>query len=198
MRNTATYILIIIFIIIPSTLAGTNLVINGGFELPDVPYKEYEIYTSIPGWITEYGFSLEIQDNVFTPSYEGQQLLELDGFESSNILQDISTASGSFYLFSFAYAGREGGTEGPGNNEIDVYWNDQLLEELRTTTVHEWYLKEYIVQATSAISRIKFNDVGNPNSTGGYLDAVSVVEIPEPTTLLLTGLGFLCCLRRKA
>ena len=180
--------------------AGTNLVDNGGFELPDIPFGSYEILASIPGWTTDYGFSVEIRDHYgsYGTPYEGEQFLELDGYESSNILQNIDTIVGNFYRVSFAYAGRDGGETYTGNNEIDAYWDGQLLEELRTTTVHEWELKEYIVQASDTTSTLKFNDVGESTSYGGYLDAVSVELVPEPTTLLLLGLGGLMLRRRRA
>ena len=197
MRNVAS-ILFTIALISTHAFAGTNLVVNGGFELPDIPTGTYKILTSIPGWTTSYGFSVEIRDNYgnYGTSYEGDQFLELDGYLPSNIIQNIDTISGSFYRVSFAYAGRERDGSYTGNNEIDAYWDGRLLEELRTTTEQQWDLKEYIVQASDTTSALEFNDVGAPSTFGGNLDAVRVELIPEPTTLLLLGFGGLM-LRRK-
>ena len=59
MRN-ALKILVIVALISTHAVAGINLVANGGFEDPDIPYGGYGIYESIPGWSTSYGFSVEI------------------------------------------------------------------------------------------------------------------------------------------
>ncbi len=198
MRGAARF-LFIIALSATHAFGGINLVVNGGFELPDIPTGSYDILTSIPGWETSYGFSVEIRDDYgnFGTAYEGGQFLELDGYEPSNIMQDIDTVAGSLYRVSFAYAGRERDGRYTGYNEIDVYWDGQLLEELRTITEQEWELREYYVLATGASATLMFNDVGEPTTYGGNLDAVSVELVPEPGTLLLFGLGGLMLRLKK-
>ncbi len=158
------------------SVSRANLVTNGGFEQPDVDYGSYGIFASIDGWVTTYGFSLEIRDHYgpYGSPYEGDQFLELDGYESSNIIQDITTQAGQNYQLSFAYAGRP--DEFAGLNEIDVYWDGILLVELRNESGDlAWEFKTYTVTATSDIATLEFRDIGESTSYGAHLDDVSLV-----------------------
>ena len=185
-----------IIILVTVSVAQANLITNGSFEQPVIPYADVEIFTSIEGWTTTYGFSVEIQarDSGGGTPYEGDQLIELDGLESSNIIQDVATVNGENYQLSFAYAGRP---EAPsGLNEIDVYWNNMLLDQLRRSAgLTDWEVKTYTVTATSDSTSLEFRDVGESTSYGGYLDDIRLT--PEPTTLLLLGFGGLMVRRKR-
>lgn len=184
-------VILILYLLVPQTQA--NLITNGSFESPALPYKSMAVFPSIPGWTTTFGFSVEIQNNYgYGLPYDGNQFLELDGYVSSNIVQDVPTESGKYYYFSFAYSGRSGPT---GENEIDVYWNGQLLTQLRTIDV-TWELKNYTVMATNNVTRLEFRDVGESTEFGGYLDAVQLTLVPEPATLGLLGLGVMMARKR--
>src|SRR3990172_7916189 len=74
--------------------AGTNLIINGSFETPDVPpginsgpVGGWEVfYEPILGWAPITTCGMEIQDHVIGSnneawlSYDGDQLAEMDGY----------------------------------------------------------------------------------------------------------------------
>jgi hypothetical protein len=48
--------------------------------------------------------------------------------------------------------------------------------------------------ATSSTTRLQFTAVGTSDSFGGYLDAVSVNAVPEPSVLALSGIAGPGCL----
>lgn len=161
---------------IATSVCHANLVTNGGFEQPDIDSGSLKIFTSIEGWLTTYGFSLEIRDNYrwYGLPYEGDQFLELDGAESSNIIQNIPTQAGRNYQLSFAYAARS--EDLAGLNEIDVYWDGAIVVELRKQANElAWGLKAYTVTATSDSTILEFRDMGESTSFGAYLDDVVVV-----------------------
>ena len=55
---------------------GSNLVVNGGFETPDVPTGGWAIYpnASLTSWTVEAGDGLEIQDHAAGDPHSGSQL----------------------------------------------------------------------------------------------------------------------------
>ena len=72
---------------------GSNLVVNGGFETPDVSTGGWAIYpdASQTSWTVESGAGLEIQDHAAGDPHSGNQLAELDSNNSSVISQTLST-----------------------------------------------------------------------------------------------------------
>src|SRR5947209_8627132 len=68
-------------------LAATNLVVNGGFEQPPVPFGTVGFFQSIPGWSLSSGPDIEVQNHVAGAGVpaEGDQFVELDSHASSAI-----------------------------------------------------------------------------------------------------------------
>lgn len=175
----------------PLSVAEANLIVNGSFEDPDIPFGTFSILMSIPGWTTTFGAGIEIQDHVAGLPYDGDQHVELDSFNNSGMLQTIMpTVPGGTYALSFAYSPRP--NVAAEDNGIDVYFDGSLLASLQTSGIGlsqtSWTLYSYLVTATGSTASLEFRATGTSNSFGGYLDAVSF-SAPEPSTLLFFALG---------
>jgi hypothetical protein len=182
-------------------LAGPNLIVNGGFEDPTIGTGSYYINPTIPGWTSDMGAGIEIQRWVAGTPYEGQQFVELDSYNSSNMFQDIATDSGKTYQLSFAYSPRPG--VGAYSNNINIYWDGNLLDSLTGNGAGDtqWTVHSYAVEASGQLTRLEFRDMGISDSLGGYLDDVQLTcnAVPAPGALLLgsMGMGLVGWLRRS-
>jgi hypothetical protein len=174
--------------------SASNLVVNGGFELPAGGYHSVQYLWSIPGWAWQAGCQFEIQNHVAGSPLEGAQHLELDSFCNTAISQDLNTQAGRTYQVSFGYSPRPGVT----NNRIRFYWDGQLIVDTNVNGVGlqdtQWQRITATVTAPRNGTRIMFVDAGDSDSVGGYIDAVHVSEAggscsesPEAPTLTLLG-----------
>ena len=180
--------------------AEVELVTNGSFEDPDIPSGTFSIFPSITGWTSSVGDGIEIQDNVAgAPDVgAGDQFVELDSNNNSNMIQTLTTENGKSYTFSFIYSPRPSVPDT--SNEIEVYWDGNLIDTIAETgsSATVWSPKSYDVTASSASTDIEFLAVGTDDSLGGYLDTISVIEKEIPvageflsintSALLITGL----------
>ncbi len=87
---------------------GNQLIVNGGFETPDVPTGGWAIYPngSLTSWNVESGAGLEIQDHAAGNPHGGNQLAELDSNNPSSISQNIATVAGKEYRLTLWYSPR--------------------------------------------------------------------------------------------
>jgi hypothetical protein len=181
-------------------LAGPNLIVNGGFESPTIGDGSYAIFPAIPGWTSTMGDGIEIQRWIAGTPYEGNQFVELDSNNSSNMYQEIATASGKTYQLSFAYSPRPGVPAS--SNNINIYWDGNLLDSLTGDGAGDtvWTVYSYAVKASLQSTRLEFRDMGYSDSLGGYLDDVQLTcnAVPAPGALLLgsMGMGLVGWLRR--
>jgi len=199
MKKVIVQAIAILVIAIP---VKANLVENGGFELPRIA-PNYEIITSsIPGWECTMGTGFEVQHRAVHANagdpYEGDQHIELDGYDSSNMVQMLNTVAGASYILSFAYSPRPGTEET--TNGIAVYWDGSLVGTVRESGSMlqntSWTIMAYgNLIASSNETPLEFRDAGFSDSFGSYIDDIQV--IPEPATLLLFGLGMMLMRRRR-
>ncbi|WP_374652804.1 DUF5801 repeats-in-toxin domain-containing protein [Dongia sp.] len=158
-----------------------NLLINGSFESPDVANGAYGIFGSIPGWYSTSGAGIEIQDHAAGNPQDGQQLVELDSNNNSNMVQDVTTEDGNLYDLSVWYTPRVGNTATDG---IEVWFDGKLIATLDGSgqTPGQWLKFTYQVQAgesdgTPDLSKLEFRAVGSSDSLGGYIDNVSLCKV---------------------
>ena len=171
---------------------GSNLVVNGGFETPDVPTGGWAIYpnASLTSWTVEAGDGLEIQDHAAGDPHSGSQLGELDSNNSSIISQQITTVAGQKYRLTFWYSPRPNRAAGDNTIGMDVkvvsnsavIINDTIGAASVGGSNTTWQLKTYDFIATDTNTKIVFSDLGTNNSYGGYLDDISVRTLNCSTT----------------
>lgn len=184
-------VLILFSAVIPYAVhANPDLVMNGGFEEPDVIPGDFQVFTTIPGWTTTVGAGIEIQDQSLpsppTP-FEGDQYVELDSHFSgslptnSGMAQTLSTTPGADYVLSFAYSPRPGVSSA--SNPIEVYWDGVKIDEVTGNgiglTDTSWSVKTYMVSASSSSTVIEFRAVGTQDTLGGWIDDVRVNAVPN-------------------
>jgi hypothetical protein len=161
--------------------AGTNLVTNGDFSPPSLPYPygDWGLYSSVNGWINN-GDYVEIGLN----STYG---LPCDGAICTNLEVNADQ-------FTFDYGGRPGG----GVQKLDVLVNNGATTTLLnssplTGNYGVWTGEHYSFTATGTSETIEFKslDTSGLPSYGNEITNVSVLAVPEPATwaLMLAGFG---------
>ena len=194
--------LLALALIAPMSTARADMILNGGFEAPVITNPSFSTFQSIPGWTTAFGPGIEIQNHVAGSPFEGNQFVELDSSANSGMYQDIGTVIGQQYLLSFAYSPRPG--VAANSTGIDVLWGGSLVSGIAQSGVGlsdtAWQIFTFNLTATSDVTRLQFNATGISDSLGGYIDAVSVNAVPEPSSLAMcgiAGLGIVARMRRN-
>jgi predicted ribosomally synthesized peptide with SipW-like signal peptide len=163
---------------------GAQLIVNGGFETPDVPTGSWAIYpnASLTFWNVESGAGLEIQDHAAGNPHDGNQLAELDSNNPSSISQNIATVAGKEYRLTLWYSPRPYRPAGDNtigaivkvtSGTVEVI-NDVIGANSAGGSNTIWTQYTYSFVATDASTKIMFSDLGTANSYGGYLDDISV------------------------
>ena len=148
--------------------------------------------TGEPGF-TVAGY-LELQKGILGGPSEGTQHAELDsdcngptnnvrsGEKSSvGISQPMTTSEMNDYQITFAYKARP--DQPLSTNGLMVSWNgDDITPNNLDFSKKKWKYASIIVgvDATQDLSTLVFEDTGNPDSFGTFLDDVSVKAIPKP------------------
>jgi hypothetical protein len=220
-----------------SSAASASLITNGGFEqltfkdnsksygavkktsLTSYQYKgsAWDIFYTLPGWITTAGNGIELQKNVVTKSQQGTNHIELDshlkGRKNTVMTQSVNSLTvGTDYLLEFYYKPR---TNTKNDNGINVFWYEQetkfnfgmdtnLVADSTKGLTPDWILKSVKLTAKSESMNLSFGAFGKQNSLGGLIDNVSLVEInnipatevPEPSLFALSLLSFGLLVRR--
>lgn len=162
--------------------SGVNGVQNGSFEDPvisSVPNNgTWANLSAIPGWNPTNGCGIELQENGDTnpasKAADGTQWAELASNCPSGIYQDVSTMPGWTYSLSYAYSAREGVAA----NDMNVSWNGAVVRAVAAdgtgNAVPVWTSYTDTVTATTATTRLQFDDASDNGTVGDLLDAVSV------------------------
>jgi hypothetical protein len=201
-------------VLLASNGANAELVVNGGFETP--PTGAPNFLTVNPGaeppgfgWSVTTG-NVEIVRQGYVggsgpfngPAYESDQWLDLDGYPSAGaISQTLSTTPGALYSLNFAYA-NNAYRIGPAlatvyvqnlSNNADLMTPLPIAHGTATGSDYDWTLSgpvSFTAQESSTNLKFVSNDVTFTDA-GIFLDAISVVTVPEPSTFVLAGLGLI-------
>jgi hypothetical protein len=157
--------------------AQANLVVNGSFESPTLPYGSWSTFSSIWGWRASLGCTIEIQNHIGGWNAEdGNQLVELDSYCPTTITQTVYTTPGVQYRLSFAYSPRPGVAD----NRIRVRWGGAVVAELSESGVGmsdtRWVTVSIPVTATSSSYLLEFEDASYADGLGGFIDNVRLVQ----------------------
>ena len=165
-----------------------NLVNNPSFETSDLTG-----WTGLAWNTNTFPAAEDGTYSAWTPCSGANCLTDPDDY----LYQNLSTASGQSYTFSFWYL-NIANLAGP--NELQAFWGGTMVTDLVNApddvAWHEITLTE---TATSSSTEIEF--VGRNDPGDVYLDNVSVTlnSTPEPSTLVLTGVAvLLAALYRKS
>lgn len=218
-----------------SSIASASLITNGSFEELTVTNKStingfiqkhkfknfakkesaWDVFYTLPGWVTTAGKGIELQKNIVSNSAEGSHHIELDskGHSSNSVMTQTidSLIIGQEYLLEFAYKPR---SDRENDNGINVFWYDTAVNfDLDMTanfavnetnkTSPDWQIKSIQLVAQAESMDLSFGAFGHQNTYGGLLDNISLVQvnnasatdIPEPSTLALSLLGFVALVR---
>ena len=176
-----------------TSILAANLIQDGGFEQPvtstflDVAAPDG---TTIPGWDVTGG-SVDVVNaagNGFDvgPAFEGAQYLDLNGFAAGTLSQVVPTLSGKTYSLQFAYANNY---NPPTALTADVTVLGVSSTLLSTSVTHStsmagnlnWTIFNQTFTADGSSATLTFASQNSGNG-GVFLDAVSIMQVPEPST----------------
>ena len=191
--------LLLFLVTICCAMAG-NIVTNGGFETGDLTGWTTNRNALDPWIIGPPGYSSQGgPSSAHSGLYfvtEGCDVLGGPcvgaGATEDYLYQDLTTVPGGIYTLSFYYdQGRECGG---GTCELEVLFGgvsvlDLKLSSGRNTDPGYSFYSVTGLTATSTTTRLQFD--GNQDYSFDALDDVSVSQIPEPTSLILGGIGLL-------
>ncbi|MBI5665289.1 MAG: DUF642 domain-containing protein [Nitrospirae bacterium] len=191
MKTSKCLLIIILMLCYVPVYANTNIVINGGFESPDINSGlGYRILgPDIIGWTSND--LIEIQDyTMFTP-YDGSQYMELAVYSNVTISQSLATNPNELYTLSFAFAGRP--DTSVLTNGLNVFWGGAQLNPFTIIANPEtepgWTVYSYYdLIPTGSATLLQFQGGMASDQFGSYIDGVSVTSnaiAPEPISSIL-------------
>jgi hypothetical protein len=179
----------------PATGSADNFLLNGGFNVQGFPYpNDFNKIFAPWGWSGSIGYTWANDGATLGPG------VTLDsggmvGFGDGLIYQDVATTPGQVYALTVTAHAR--GTAS--GTWLQPLWNGTALS-LDHAEYFEWTAVTYDVRAAGTSTRVTIEPA--PNNQGPtWIDSVSLVAVPEPTSgslalLSLAILGLLA-LRRK-
>jgi len=159
---------------------GDDLVLNGNFETPVVPYNllAFNAGQTFGNWTVGSG-QIDLVRSIWTAAV-GAQSVDLSGSIAGSIYQDLPTVAGRTYTLTFQMAGNYAGP--PTVKSMQVFWNDVSLGILTFDTTGRgpanmgWTLRTVpSLVAPGASTRLKFVSLDN-TWYGPVIDDVHVVE----------------------
>ncbi|TRU91680.1 MAG: choice-of-anchor C family protein [Microcystis novacekii Mn_MB_F_20050700_S1] len=184
---------------IVTPVQATNLIQNGSFETATVnpgPFLQLNAgSTVITGWTVSQG-SIDYIGTYWQAS-DGGRSLDMQGIGSGKIEQTFNTTIGATYRVTFDLAGNTFG--GSAINAIKQMRVSAGVSSAdfsfditgKSPSNMGWVSKSWDFTANSTTTTLGFIGI-NSGDTGAALDNVSVIAVPEPSSMLgLLGLGVL-------
>jgi hypothetical protein len=194
MKKLFIFIVLLALFTLCGTSAQANLIVNGSFENLPSPLANgtWTTYTAITGWTASVG-SIEVRNNVEGVAQDGNIFVELDSYGNSTMYsQTVTTVAGSAYTLSYWFAPRL--NVASTSNGIQLLFNNVAIDDVTgfSNLNNAWSLRSFTVIGTGS-DVITFAAIGTSDSYGGSIDNVSMetASVPEPTTMLLLGLGLI-------
>ena len=191
--------------VIPA-FAATNLVTDGSFESASLSAGTYAMYggNSLDGWTALPGDLIEVRDDLVGSAQNGNNFVELDSTHNSSMLTTIATQAGQTYALSFWYSGRpdsktyntafKSGKVPASSDGLGVNFGDGMIRvksPTDTTSDNLWQEFTTLFTATGSSTTLMFSAMGKSDSFGSSLDDISVLAVPEPTSMAMLGAGLL-------
>jgi hypothetical protein len=183
---------------ISATASAANLLVDGSFESITQAPGTWNAYTSVPGWtITQANGTaspngLEIRDDVAGTAENGNNFIELDGYENDKISQSFATVVGQHYAVSFWFADRTGvatSSEGFSAAIVSGLASSGTSFGAVGDNGAAWHqiTMNFIADSTTSIFSIAAT--GTSDSLGTSFDNFQAAAVPEPATLGLLAAG---------
>jgi Protein of unknown function (DUF642) len=191
MNIACTVVALGAFAVASLAFAQSDLIVNGSFEQPAIAPGDYTVVTSIPGWTSTIGDGFEVQNGPVGPAADGKQLIELDGFNNSNLRQIVRTVRGAPYELHFDYSPRPG--VAVDSSEVDVYVDGDFIEGIAVDgsalSTTDWQEHLYTFNAAGTSTLIEFRAAGISDGVGGLLDNVRLLGEAPPVAADVPTLG---------
>lgn len=206
--------------VVIASMAGSvsaATVFSDDFENP-VNGQNWQVYQNFGNWAATSGNGIEIQQTGAVggvSARSGIQYVELDsdpsrggvaGSTNSSMTRTLNLSAGT-YRVEWYYQPRTGTAN---DNTISAYIAgasqglfDNLIGSMNTirTAGTDWVkvTNLFTVDGTDNLYALTFRAEGTANRLGGFIDDVSVSQVPVPAAglLLLAGLGSLAAFRRR-
>lgn len=181
-------------VMVLSSTASANLVIDGGFEMGAVSggYQTYTAGSTMGGWTVTAG-SVDLIGSYWTGD-PGHSVDMAGLYQNGTITQTIlNTTPGAWYHLSFDMSGNPDNNHQPQPKEVEVVFGNTTQRFSFSSTVNTyqnmgWQLREGDFQAIGTSTVLSFTDisggVGSGTAFGAAIDNVVLVPVPEPATLV--------------
>ena len=160
--------------------SGSNLLVNGSFELPALGPGGFAAFSSVPGWTALPGGAIEVWRGAFgvTPT-DGAQSLELDLLDGRDgFSQTVTTTAGQDYTLSFDTMLRPTGFD-PGTQQVEVVWNGAVVATISPGAA--WSTSTLTLTGTGSDTlTIREVESQSGDGIGAMLDNFVLVAAPAP------------------